>query len=158
MILSKKAKAVLKLFVISCICFCLGCITSLYAQNGSISQLPSCKCKPSPPGSTTTCVKGQIAVCVVRDGICSGSCVTVDNNLTPRSYFLDFCEKAFGIKYSPSDLVNRRDEVRQIISSVLGSNNRDVMSFFNYRGNRIEYSITIPNEGVLKLELFLRSI
>lgn len=35
----------------------------------------SCDC-PNPPGGTVTCSQGQLAICVVRNGVVRASCVT----------------------------------------------------------------------------------
>jgi len=158
MMFNKKIKTVMKLSVISFIAWLLIQPDFSLAQIATLDQAPSCTCKPSPPGATTSCSKGQIAVCTVKGGICKGACITLNNATNPKAYFMSFSKEVFGITYSAEDLLNKKGEIEKLIYAVLSSNEHDEVSHLIYSEGEITFSISIPDEGVQNLKLFLSSL
>src|SRR5688500_230304 len=95
------------------VCFFLFFCPELVAQC-------KCTCRPSPPGGTTTCDQGQIAVCGTDSGkVCEGKCVNVSNTNPPVPYAAVVLSGILEVQISEQDLFGNRAEARAAIEGVL---------------------------------------
>lgn len=111
----------------------------------------SCKCKPDPPGGTTNCESGSIAVCGVKDGECEGYCLTIDEKgLNSLQYGARVLSLFFGY-ISTDDLRNNSDEAKQAIRAILRSNGEDTVDieFKEKRVNRITVNLSFDARSKL---------
>jgi hypothetical protein len=133
----------MKLFVANVFFF-----TSLFFVSSAFGQTTTrCMCKPSPPGGTTTC-NGQIAFCLVRNGVCNGKCINPKTNpkTNPSGYAAELFSIIFQKEISSQDLKKDSEEARDVISKILQSNG-ETLVLLKFNESKIEITIGLTKES-----------
>jgi hypothetical protein len=104
----------------------------------------SCTCFPSPPGGTTRCEGGQIAICASDGGECEGVCVTVASDLAPLDYAAQLLSAVVREGVSAGDLEKDAEECVVILNLLLESSdqNKPVNFRFNGQSHRVSVGLT----------------
>lgn len=120
----------------------------------SDSGRPRCKCRPIPPGGETSCSSGQIAVCNSSNGVCQGSCISVNAQLQPLQYSAELFTELLKEKVSVEDLQKDQKAAKSMIKKVLESNQKDKAVTIKLKGknNKFSGSIGLPKVAIDKLE------
>src|ERR1700722_15801975 len=117
----------------------------------SLSAQTRCACRPSPPGGTTTCSEGQIAICGTnRFGVCEGSCKTVNVNLTAPQYFINLLSKIVGKNLSLEYVNSDRTVYRGIIKNILNANETHETFSIEYSDYKFRGTLGLPEIAVTK--------
>ena len=142
----------MKSFVISLL---LGACVFLLSPVTSVGQTV-CKCRPSPPGGTTSCGAGQMAICLGNSsGECEGSCVSVENaNLQPLDVAAAVLSKVLGTTVSKDQLMidKDKDKFESVIQSILESDSGGKTLTFSFGGEERQICIGLPGNVRSKLK------
>jgi hypothetical protein len=153
----------------SCARNCLLLFSLLFFSESLAFAECKCSCKPSPPGGTTECAPGQIAVCSASgDGTCHGSCINIPvrspidlgkgigTEEEPKSVDMIFAatllSRIFGEKISVSQILENREAFEVIFDRLLESPRSDkaVTVVYNHQVFTVSVALTAVAEDELK--------
>ena len=120
----------------------------------------SCSCKPVPPGGTTKCERGDVAVCGVSNGVCEGYCIVFNKIDAPPDTFAmrataQIFSRIFNTQIRSNDLKNNAEDAKRVINQILGSNgeNRIDIKFKGIEKKGLTLSLSPNAEGALRRTL-----
>jgi hypothetical protein len=113
--------------------------------------MPECKCYPSPPGQTTQCQSGQIAICCDDGTGCKGSCVGLNPNLSPLEYAAAVLEAVLKQPVSTTDLRTDPALFDPLISELIWSHTNSSQVSLTFRGRVYNVGVDLPNIAYSKL-------
>jgi hypothetical protein len=139
----------MKLHVPKIILLVFLCAVSSLICNGQTS----CTCKPSPPGGTTKCPAGEVAICGAdKEGVCEGKCHRVSSGLAPVPYLAALLSDIFIASLADSDLFADRPAAKQCIRDIELADKTHDSVIIKFKSFSRTVSIGLPDLALSKLQ------
>ena len=112
-----------------------------------------CTCRPSPPGGTTQCESGAIAICGdAGDGTCHGRCIVPPGpDRSPFDYELSFSAFLLGNIFhrniSTMELTDNPATFEQILTQLIKSSATDEPTKLAYKDRQVTVSIGMSDDA-----------
>lgn len=84
-----------------------------------------CTCRPSPPGAVVECQAGQIAVCGGSEGVCKGSCHSLNAQLQPLHYSAELLKVITGENVTADELKKESKASKKALEQILKLSGKD---------------------------------
>lgn len=131
------------------------CARSLMLLFSSLALLPSlvcaqckCTCRPSPPGGTTRCEAGQIAICSDGgDGTCQGSCITVSAEIEPLDLTATLLSRITRKEVSKGQIRENHEAVKTIIDQLMEGSRSDKTFTLDYKDRKFAVSVGMTDRA-----------
>lgn len=112
-----------------------------------------CKCRPSPPGGTTQCESGDIAICSSGDdGTCHGSCIHVPRQTKALDLTATVFTKLFNQEISTSQILENRQAAETVIDRLIESSTLDKTVTVTYGSRRFTLSVGLSESAMTLLK------
>lgn len=117
-----------------------------------------CTCRPSPPGGVTECQTGQIAVCGGREGVCKGSCLSVNAQLQPLQYSAELLNVVTGEKVTADELKKESKDSKKALGQILKLSEKDRTGKVVFRKKEHVIGIGLPDVARNKLKAAIAAL
>jgi hypothetical protein len=140
----------MRLSALSCLALGLALLGSFQSVGHCQTQ---CKCRPSPPGGTTRCEKGEVAICSNAGGECSGTCVRPPRASADQLVFSAALLSTV-LKQQVTTQMLRSDPITfaHIMDALIRSNQTKDTVSIEYRGRNFQVSVALDDADERELE------
>ncbi|HET6253315.1 MAG TPA: hypothetical protein VFE32_04550 [Puia sp.] len=112
----------------------------------------NCTCQPSPPGGTTKCRRGQVAICGADSrGVCEGECDSISESLAPVPYYADLLSAILLHPVSVKQLYANTAVAKQDIRDIESANKTNKTVTIRFGDFKRTASISLPEIALSKL-------